>query len=48
MIMPDITVTGQETLKNSKVLIVGIGGLGCPAALYLASAGIGNIVIIIL
>lgn len=36
---------GQLALKNSKVLIVGAGGLGCPAALYLAAAGIGKIVI---
>ncbi|CAG9826278.1 unnamed protein product [Diabrotica balteata] len=40
MIMPDITIDGQKALKNSKVLIVGVGGLGCPAALYLATAGI--------
>lgn len=37
---------GQGKLKNSHVLIVGCGGLGCPAALYLAAAGIGKITLI--
>lgn len=42
MIVSSIKPNGQVLLKNSKVLIIGVGGLGCPAALYLASAGIGN------
>lgn len=46
MILPQITINGQIALKRSKVLIVGMGGLGCPCALYLAAAGVGEITIV--
>lgn len=36
----------QELLKKSKVLIVGVGGLGCPASIYLAAAGVGEIILV--
>ncbi|KAK0085556.1 hypothetical protein PV326_005869 [Microctonus aethiopoides] len=46
ILIPEIGVRGQLKIKNSSVLIVGAGGLGCPAALYLAGAGIGHIGIV--
>lgn len=39
-------ISGQKKIKDSSVLIVGAGGLGCPAALYLASTGVGHIGIV--
>lgn len=41
--LPDFGITAQEKLKNAKILIVGCGGLGNPAAAYLAATGIGTI-----
>ncbi|KAL3279397.1 hypothetical protein HHI36_016907 [Cryptolaemus montrouzieri] len=43
MLIPQIGMKGQIAMKQSSVLIIGLGGLGCPAALYLAAAGIGTI-----
>jgi molybdopterin/thiamine biosynthesis adenylyltransferase/rhodanese-related sulfurtransferase len=43
LIIPEIGLQGQLELLNSKVLVVGAGGLGCPVLLYLAAAGIGRI-----
>ena len=46
LIMPEVGVEGQEKLKASKLLMIGAGGLGSPAALYLAASGVGEITIL--
>ncbi len=45
ILLPQISYEGQEKLVNSHVLIVGAGGLGSPAALYLAASGVGTLTI---
>jgi adenylyltransferase/sulfurtransferase len=45
IMLPQVDVAGQETLLASRALIIGAGGLGSPAAMYLAAAGVGHIAI---
>ena len=46
LILPEVGIKGQEKIKQGKILIIGAGGLGSPAALYLAAAGVGTIGIV--
>ena len=43
IMLPEMDVAGQQSLMNSSALIIGMGGLGCPASMYLAAAGVGHI-----
>ncbi|KAL1868913.1 Urmylation protein [Diaporthe australafricana] len=46
LILPSVGIQGQQRLKASKILIIGAGGLGCPAAAYIAGAGVGSLGIV--
>ena len=46
IMLPGIDVAGQEKILNASVLIVGLGGLGSPVAMYLASAGVGRLILV--
>ena len=46
IMLPQVDVTGQEKLLNSTALIIGLGGLGSPVAMYLAAAGVGHLILV--
>lgn len=45
ILLPEVDIIGQEKLLQSRILIIGMGGLGAPAAMYLASSGVGKLTI---
>ncbi|MDZ7669575.1 MAG: molybdopterin-synthase adenylyltransferase MoeB [Gammaproteobacteria bacterium] len=45
IMLPELDIAGQEKLLNARVMIIGMGGLGSPAAMYLAAAGVGSLII---
>ena len=46
IMLPDFDITGQERLLSAKILLIGLGGLGSPIAMYLAAAGVGEMVLV--
>ena len=46
IMLPKFGIEGQQKLQNAHVVIIGIGGLGSPAAMYLSAAGVGKLTLI--
>ena len=46
IMLPELDIAGQQALINATIVIIGLGGLGAPAALYLAAAGIGKLILV--
>ncbi len=46
LLIPEFGEEGQRRLKNSHIIVIGIGGLGCASATYLTAAGVGHITLV--
>jgi adenylyltransferase/sulfurtransferase len=46
ILLPQINLDGQQQLSQKTVLIIGLGGLGSPVAMYLAAAGVGHLILV--
>lgn len=46
IMLPEVDIEGQDKLLAAKVLVIGLGGLGCPVAMYLAAAGVGHLTLV--
>ncbi|MEM7366406.1 MAG: ThiF family adenylyltransferase, partial [Pseudomonadota bacterium] len=46
IMMPELDITGQQRLRDAHALVMGLGGLGSPVALYLAAAGLGELTLV--